>query len=315
MREVTVAATQMACSWDREQNIATAERLVRAAHAQGAQIILIQELFETPYFCIDQHPSHFELATTVAENPAIRHFRRVAEELRVVLPISFFERAGQAHYNSLAVIDDWGQVMGLYRKTHIPNGPGYQEKQYFNPGDTGFKVWNTRYGTIGVGICWDQWFPETARAMALMGAELLFFPTAIGSEPHDPTIDSRDHWQRVMQGHAAANVMPVVASNRIGTEQSRFDPGQSITFYGSSFITDETGALVAEADRDSEQVLVHTFDLDAIRARRTAWGLFRDRRPACYRGLLSADGFVHGPERTVQDDARELMASINMPNS
>lgn len=295
MRKVTVAATQMSCSWDRDDNIAKAERLVREAHGRGAQIILIQELFETPYFCIDQHASHFELAATVEENPAINHFRKVAAELEVVLPISFFERAHNAHYNSLVVIDDRGEVLDTYRKTHIPSGPGYQEKQFFNPGDTGFKVWKTRYGCIGVGICWDQWFPETARTLALMGAELIFYPTAIGSEPHDASIESRDHWQRAMQGHAAANLVPVIASNRIGTEESKFEPGWAITFYGSSFITDETGAKVQEADRDSEQVLVHTFDLDAIRQRRTAWGLFRDRRPSCYRTLLSSDGELRAP--------------------
>lgn len=290
MRNVTVAATQMACSWDRDANIANAERLVRQAHAQGAQIILIQELFETPYFCIDQHASHFELATTVDENPAINHFRKVAAELGVVLPISFFERAHNAHYNALVVIDDQGQVLGTYRKTHIPSGPGYQEKQYFNPGDTGFKVWKTRFGCIGAGICWDQWFPESARTMALMGAELIFYPTAIGSEPHDPSIQSRNHWQRAMQGHAASNLVPIIASNRIGTEASKFDPELAITFYGSSFITDETGGLVEEADQESEQVLVHTFDLDGLHHRRIAWGLFRDRRPSCYRTLLSMDG-------------------------
>lgn len=290
MRNVTVAATQMACSWDRQANIANAERLVRAAHARGARVILIQELFETPYFCIDQNAAHFELATTVEQNPAIDHFRKIAAELAVVLPISFFERAHNAHYNSLVMIDDRGEVLGTYRKTHIPSGPGYQEKQFFNPGDTGFKVWKTRYGCIGVGICWDQWFPESARTMALMGAELIFYPTAIGSEPHDPGIESRDHWQRVMQGHAAANLVPVIAANRIGTESSKFESELAITFYGSSFISDEKGAKVQEADRTSEQVLVHTFDLDAIHQRRVAWGLFRDRRPSCYRTLLTMDG-------------------------
>jgi N-carbamoylputrescine amidase len=290
MRNVTVAATQMACSWDRSANIQRAEKLVRDAVWQGAQIVLLQELFETPYFCIDQSAAHFGLATTVADNPAINHFREIARELAVVLPISFFERANNAYYNTTAVIDADGSVLGIYRKTHIPNGQGYQEKQFFNPGDTGFKVWQTRYGCIGVGICWDQWFPETARAMALMGAELIFYPTAIGSEPHDPALDSKDHWQRAMQGHAAANLVPVIASNRIGAEASVTDDAWRITFYGSSFICDETGAMLHVADRSNEAVLVQTFDLDAVRARRAAWGVFRDRRPSQYGALFTSDG-------------------------
>jgi N-carbamoylputrescine amidase len=290
MSTVIVAATQMACSWDRAANIARAEQLVRAAAAQGAQIVLLQELFETPYFCIDQNAEHFSLATTVQQNPAILHFQKIARELQVVLPISFFERAGNAHYNSVVVIDADGAVLGTYRKTHIPNGPGYQEKQFFNPGDTGFKVWQTRYGCIGVGICWDQWFPETARAMALLGAELIFYPTAIGSEPQDATLDSRDHWQRVMQGHAAANLMPVIASNRIGVESSTTVDDLRTTFYGSSFICDETGAMLQVADRHTEQVLVQRFDLAAIARRRVSWGLFRDRRPELYGPLMTSDG-------------------------
>lgn len=290
MSKVTVAATQMACDWNREGNIARAERLVRNAAKQGAQVILLQELFETPYFCIDQSPQHFLLATSLAENPAVQHFRAVARELCVVLPISFFERANNAFYNTIAIIDADGEVLGIYRKAHIPNGPGYQEKQFFHLGDTGFKVWDTRYARIGVGICWDQWFPETARAMALLGAELIFYPTAIGSEPHDASIDSKDHWQRAMQGHAASNLIPVIASNRIGTESSKGNPDWRITFYGSSFICDETGAMLQTADRVSEAVLVHSFDLTAIRARRDAWGVFRDRRPDHYGVLLSADG-------------------------
>jgi N-carbamoylputrescine amidase len=290
MSKVTVAATQMACDWNREGNIARGEKLVRDAASKGAQIILLQELFETPYFCIDQNPQHFTLATSVAENPAVNHFQNIARELNVVLPISFFERANNAFYNSVAIIDADGKVLGVYRKTHIPNGPGYQEKQFFHPGDTGFKAWNTRYARIGVGICWDQWFPETARAMALQGAELLFYPTAIGSEPQDANIHSKDHWQRTQQGHAAANITPLIASNRVGTECSKDDPNWRITFYGSSFICDETGALVEVADRGSETVLVHSFDLAAIRARRDAWGVFRDRRPESYGVLLTADG-------------------------
>lgn len=290
MRNVTVAATQMACDWDRAGNIARAERLVRDAKGRGAHIVLIQELFETPYFCQDQHHPYFDLAAPFAGNPLIAHFAALAAELGVVLPLSYFERAGQSYFNSLAVIDADGRVLGNYRKSHIPDGPGYTEKFYFSPGDTGFRVWDTRAGRIGVGICWDQWFPECARAMALAGAEILFYPTAIGSEPHDSTLDSSGHWQRVMQGHAGANLMPLVASNRIGTEAGR--NGTSITFYGSSFIADPTGATVAEAGRDEETVLTATFDLDAVAHRRRSWGVFRDRRPDLYRSLLTLDGGV-----------------------
>ncbi|PSJ48074.1 N-carbamoylputrescine amidase [Zobellella endophytica] len=294
MAMVTVAATQMACSWNKEENIARAEQLVRQAAGQGAQIILIQELFETPYFCIDQSPEHFALAQEVDHSPLIRHFQALAKELEVVLPISFFERAGYAHYNSLVVIDADGSLLDLYRKTHIPNGPAYQEKQFFTPGDTGFKVWQTRYAKIGVGICWDQWFPETARSLALMGAELIFFPTAIGSEPAYPEIDSQPHWTRTQQGHAAANLVPVIASNRIGTEQSKHIDGLEMTFYGSSFIADQFGELVQQADKTSECVLVHRFDLEEIARTRISWGLFRDRRPAMYQALLTSDGTTPG---------------------
>ncbi|MFC3607610.1 N-carbamoylputrescine amidase [Stutzerimonas tarimensis] len=287
-RTVTVAATQMACSWDRQGNIARAEKLVREAAAKGAQIILIQELFETPYFCQKPNPEYLQMATTVEQNPAITHFQKVAAELAVVLPISFFELAGRARYNSVAVIDADGRNLGTYRKSHIPDGPGYHEKYYFNPGDTGFKVWDTRYARIGVGICWDQWFPETARSMALMGAELLFYPTAIGSEPHDPSITSRDHWQRVQQGHAGANLMPLIASNRIGTEEQ---DGYDITFYGSSFIADQFGAKVEEMDQTSEGVLVHSFDLDRLEHVRSAWGVYRDRRPNLYLPIRTLDGY------------------------
>ncbi len=288
MRTVTVAATQMACTWDIPANIERAERLVRTAAAQGANIVLVQELFETPYFCQDQDARFFDLAKPFADNPLIAHFARLAAELGVVLPVSYFERAGRAHFNSLAVIDADGTVLGNYRKSHIPDGPGYTEKFYFSPGDTGFRVWRTRFGTIGCGICWDQWFPEAARAMALLGAEILFYPTAIGSEPHDPAIDSAAHWQRVMQGHAAANLMPVVASNRVGTEEGR--NGTAITFYGSSFIADQTGGKLTEADRGTASVLTATFDLAAIERQRRAWGLFRDRRPELYGPLSSLDG-------------------------
>lgn len=287
-RTVTVAATQMACSWDLSGNIARAEKLVREAAAEGAQIILIQELFETPYFCQDQIAEFFDLAKPAHDCALIDHFSRLAEELEVVIPVSFFEKAGQSFFNSIAIIDAGGEVLGIYRKSHIPDGPGYTEKYYFSPGDTGFEVWVTRFATIGVGICWDQWFPEAARAMALQGAELLFYPTAIGSEPQDPTIDSAAHWQRVMQGHAAANLMPVIASNRIGTEEGR--KGTSLTFYGSSFICDQTGAKVETADRTTETVLTASFDLDGIARQRASWGLFRDRRPELYAPLMGYEG-------------------------
>jgi N-carbamoylputrescine amidase len=290
--KVTVAATQFACSSDRAANLATAERLIRAAAAKGANVILIQELFETPYFCKDHSPDYFDEALPVAANPAVRKFQQLAAELNVVLPASFYERDGNVFYNSVAMIDADGTNLGIYRKAHIPESPGYHEKFYFSPGDTGFKVWKTRFGTIGVGICWDQWFPETARVMALLGAEILLYPTAIGAEPQDTTIDSRDHWQRAMQGHAASNVMPLVASNRIGTEKGE---RWTVTYYGSSFIADQTGALVQHADRTGEAILTATFDLEAMRKYRNAWGVFRDRRPELYGPLLTLDG--HTPHR------------------
>jgi N-carbamoylputrescine amidase len=291
-RQVTVAATQMSCDWNVAGNIAKAEELVRAAAARGAQIILLPELFEAPYFCIEQDNRHLNLACPVEENRAVRHFSAVARELGVVLPISFFERAGQVFFNSIAIIDADGRNLGLYRKSHIPNGPGYQEKTYFSPGDTGFKVWNTRFGRIGVGICWDQWFPETARSMALMGAELLLFPTAIGSEPPPAVpVNSRDHWQRTQQGHAAANLMPLIASNRYGLEKSIQDPeGLYIRFYGSSFIADSMGAKVAEAGAEGDAVLTATFDLEALAQMRNNWFVFRDRRPDLYGNLTTLDG-------------------------
>lgn len=296
-RVVTVAATQFACGWDAAANIAKAESLVRRAAAQGAQVILLQELFETPYFCIEQDAAHLRLATTVEDNPALRHFRAIARELRVVLPISFFERANQAYFNSIAIVDADGTVLGVYRKSHIPNGPGYQEKHYFSPGDTGFRVWNTRYARLGVGICWDQWFPETARSLALQGAELLLFPTAIGSEPPPaPPLHSRDHWQRTQQGHAAANLMPLIASNRWGVERSLQDPDNlHIRFYGSSFIADATGAKLAEAGEEGDAVLVASFDLAAIETQRHGWGVFRDRRPELYGAIATYDGQAGPP--------------------
>jgi len=287
MRNVTLAATQMACGSNRAANLERAEQLIRRAASQGANIILIQELFETPYFCQDQLPDFFALARPVEDNEGIAKFQSLARELGVVLPFSFFERDNQAYFNSVAMIDAGGEMLGVYRKTHIPDGVGYQEKYYFNPGDTGFRVWQTKFGQVGLGICWDQWFPETARCLVLGGAEILLYPTAIGNEPQFPDWDSRDHWQRAMQGHAASNMVPLVASNRIGAEKGKTS---EMTFYGSSFIADETGAKVAEADRTSETVLTHTFDLDAIRNQRAQWGFFRDRRPEHYGALVTLTG-------------------------
>jgi N-carbamoylputrescine amidase len=288
MRNVTFAATQFACSWDRKANIAKAKDLVRAAAAKGANAILIQELFETPYFCQDQLADHFALAQPFEDNPLIAEMAELAKSLGVVLPVSFFEKAGHAHFNSLAMVDADGSVLGLYRKSHIPDGPGYQEKYYFTPGHTGFKVWNTRFGKFGAGICWDQWFPESARAMALLGAEALFYPTAIGTEPPPaPPIDSRDHWRRVMQGHAGANILPLIASNRIGTEKGQ---AGEMTFYGSSFIAGPMGEIAAELGRNEEGFVTAMFDLDEVAKMRASWGLFRDRRPELYGVIGSHDG-------------------------
>jgi N-carbamoylputrescine amidase len=288
-RQVTVAAGQFACSWDLSDNLAKAEATVRAAAAAGAQLILLQELFATPYFCIEQDAAYFDLAESADDSALLRRFQALARELRVVLPISFFERAHNSYFNSVAIIDVDGSVLGLYRKAHIPNGPGYQEKYYFSPGDTGFRVWNTAAGCIGVGICWDQWFPESARAMALMGAELLLYPTAIGSEPPPaPPLDSRGHWQRTQQGHAAANLMPLIAANRIGVERSSQDPVRlNIRFYGSSFICDASGAKISEAGSDEAAIITATFDLDALQKQRRGWFVFRDRRPELY-GVLGS---------------------------
>jgi N-carbamoylputrescine amidase len=291
-RLVTVAATQFACSWNLDANLDRAEGLVRQAARDGAQVILLQELFETPYFCIEQDSRHLRLATSVAGNRAVSRMSAVARELGVVLPVSFFEHAGPAYFNSMAMIDADGSVAGIYRKAHIPNGPGYQEKTYFSPGDTGFKVWNTRFGRIGVGICWDQWFPECARVMALQGAELLLYPTAIGSEPPPALpVHSRDHWQRTQQGHAAANLIPLVASNRWGLERSLQDPESLyIRFYGSSFIADAQGAKVSEAGESEDAVLLAQFDLALLAEQRDNWFVFRDRRPELYGALGSLDG-------------------------
>ena len=283
---VKVAAVQMSVGPDEEENIAKAMHWVDLAADAGAQIILLPELFSTPYFCKDQDPRFFALARGRHEHPALRAMQELARRRQVVLPVSFFERAGNAFFNSLVLFDADGRDLGLYRKAHIPDGPGYQEKFYFSPGDTGFQVFPTRYGRLGVAICWDQWFPEAARVMALRGAEILLYPTAIGSEPQAPGIDSRRHWTRVMQGHAAANLVPVIAANRIGREIGR---DTEITFYGGSFITDPTGALIAEAG-SKEGWISADLDLGAIAAQRIEWGLFRDRRPDLYGAIHSLDG-------------------------
>lgn len=289
MRILKYAGIQMSCTGSVQENIEKAERLVREAAAKGAQIILLPELFENKYFCQEKNYEYYKLAKPLEENDAVQHFTKVAEELEVVLPISFYERAGNVFYNSVAVIDADGTILGVYRKTHIPDDHFYQEKFYFTPGNTGFKVWDTRYARIGVGICWDQWFPETARGMTVQGAELLMYPTAIGSEPI-LDCDSMPHWRRCMQGHAACNVVPVVAANRYGTESvtpSEANAGQSssLVFYGSSFVTDETGELVMQASRDKEEIVYGESDLDAVRDMRDSWGLFRDRRPEVYRDI------------------------------
>ena len=291
MKNLTVAATQMACSWNINENIDRAEKLIRQAVASDAQVVLIQELFEAPYFCIEQDFKHQKMASTIDDSKTIKRFSKLASELSVVLPVSWYERSGSAFFNSVAMIDANGEIMGVYRKTHIPNSIGYQEKTYFSPGDTGFKVWDTAYGKIGVGICWDQWFPEAARCMALQGAELLMYPTAIGSEPGVASLDSRNHWQNVMCGHAGANIMPLVASNRIGTEKAT-NSEMEVTFYGSSFIADQNGDKVEVANRTDETVLLRSFDLDVIREHRESWGVYRDRRPDQYKAIMTIDGHV-----------------------
>jgi N-carbamoylputrescine amidase len=285
LRPITVAGLQMAFSDDRAANIERVAARVRAAAAQGAQVILPSELFEGWYFCRHEDEGLFARALPTAEHPAVQAMQELALETKTYIPTSFFERDGHHHYNSLAMIDDGGNIMGVYRKSHIPDGPGYEEKFYFRPGNTGFKVWPTRHGVVGVGICWDQWYPETARAMMLMGAEVLMFPTAIGSEPHDPNLDTSRMWRRAMVGHAVSNVVPVVACNRTGIEEEG-QPGEQ-RFYGTSFIADERGDIVAEAG-DEEATLVHTFDLDRVARHRAAFGFFRDRRPDLY-GRLAVD--------------------------
>jgi N-carbamoylputrescine amidase len=284
-RTITVAALQTSYGEDMAANIAKTQDLIRQAAGQGAQAILPSELFQGHYFCVSQEERWFATAYPWREHPAVTAIAPLAAELGVVIPISIFEREGPHYYNSVVMADADGSLLGLYRKSHIPDGPGYQEKYYFRPGDTGFKVWDTRFGRLGVGICWDQWYPETARAMALQGAEVLFYPTAIGSEPHDSSLDTRDPWRRVMQGHAVANVIPVVAANRIG-----FEPGPNFlgqtgggqNFYGSSFIANHRGDLVSSFERGDEGVLTATFDLDFLHTHRAAWGFFRDRRTDLY---------------------------------
>ena len=290
MKNIKIAALQFSCCSQVQENIDKAETMVREAASNGANLILLPELFERPYFCQEKRYDYYDYALPLTENPAVRRFQAVAGELGVVIPVSFYERDVQRLFNSIAMIDADGSILGVYRKTHIPDDHFYQEKFYFTPGDTGFKVFETRFGTVGVGICWDQWFPESARCMALAGAELLFYPTAIGSEPI-LECDSMPHWRRCMQGHAAANLMPVVAANRIGeetVEPSEENGGQrsALVFYGSSFLTDETGEILAEAGRDEEEILVQEYDLDELDARRLEWGLFRDRRPECY-GIIN----------------------------
>ncbi|QBF26257.1 N-carbamoylputrescine amidase [Pseudomonas tructae] len=290
MSRVTVASLQLACSWNLADNLDRAEQLVREAAAAGAQLILLPELFATPYFCIEQNHEHLALAQPYEHSPLLQRFAALAAELGVVLPLSWFEKAGNAYFNSLTVADADGCLLGVYRKTHIPNAIGYQEKEYFSPGDTGFKVWDCAIGRIGVGICWDQWFPETARCLALQGAEILLFPTAIGSEPGAAALDSRDHWQLTQRGHAAANILPVITANRTGVEVAPSDAELSMRFYGSSFITDHKGQLLAEADRDTPCVLLAELDLAHMREERLTWGVYRDRRPDMYGTLLSLDG-------------------------
>ncbi len=286
MAEIKVAALQMKCTSDVFENIKKAEELVRTASEAGAKIILLPELFERLYFCQERRYEYYDFALPVNENAAVNHFKNICKELSVVMPISFYEKDGTRLFNSIAMIDADGKVLGVYRKTHIPDDHYYQEKFYFTPGNTGFKVFKTMYGNVGVGICWDQWFPETARAMALLGADLLLYPTAIGSEPI-LDVDSSGHWKRTMQGHSAANVIPVVAANRYGEEKvipcvENGNQNSALVFYGNSFMTDETGDIISSAGRNEEAVLVSSYDFDKIREARMSWGLFRDRRPEMY---------------------------------
>ena len=283
-RTVTVAALQTSYGPDMAANIAKTERLVREAAAAGAQVVLPSELFQGEYFCVSQEEKWFATAFAWREHPATAAMQALARELDIVIPTSIYEREGPHYFNSLVMIDAGGDLMGVYRKSHIPDGPGYQEKYYFRPGDTGFKVWDTKYAKVGVGICWDQWYPEAARAMALLGADILMYPTAIGSEPHDASLDTAAPWQRIMQGHAVANVMPVIAANRIGAERVT-DTGQ--TFYGHSFVANHRGDLVSSLGAGEEGIVSATFDLDFLNTHRAAWGFFRDRRPDLYHALAT----------------------------
>jgi N-carbamoylputrescine amidase len=293
-RTLSLGVLQTAYGEDMTANIASTAELVRQAADRGAQVLLPSELFQGPYFCVSQEERWFASAHPWREHPCVTALAPLAAELGVVIPISIFEREGPHYFNSVVVADADGALLGVYRKSHIPDGPGYQEKYYFRPGDTGFRVWDTRFGRIGVGICWDQWYPEAARAMTLMGAEALLYPTAIGSEPHDSSLDTRDPWRRVMQGHAVANVIPVAASNRIGLEPG---PGGGQRFYGSSFLADHRGDLVAEMDREEEGVRVATFDLDFLHTHRAAWGFFRDRRTDLYEAVGPRRVFEPAPGR------------------
>ena len=286
--KIKVAAAQMSCSWEIEENISKAKILIDKAAKKGANIILLQELFQTPYFCIQYDEDIFKLAQTFENNKILDQMSKIAKDLNVVLPISFFEKDNNAYFNSIAVINADGNILGKYRKSHIPDGPGYLEKYYFNPGNTGFKVWETKFGKIGIGICWDQWFPEAARIMALKGAEILFYPTAIGDELMSK-YDSSSAWQRVMQGHAAANIVPVVASNRIGSETVK---DQTNGFYGKSFICDRTGDIISEASKDKEEIIIAEIDIEENHLFRRNWGLFRDRRVDLYKELLTLDGKI-----------------------
>ena len=293
MRNVTVGLVQMSCSRNQEENLIKAEKMVRDLANKGANIILLPELFDRWYFCQEKRYEYYQYARPLNEHPSVIMGKRLAKELHVVLPISFFELDGNTTYNSMAMINADGECLGVYRKTHIPDDHFYQEKFYFTPGNTGFKVFDTAYGKIGVGICWDQWFPETARCLALNGAEILLYPTAIGSEPI-LEVDSMPHWRRAMQGHSACNLMPVAAANRIGLEsvtpcKENNNQTSSLSFYGSSFLTDATGEIVASASRDKEEVLLYTYDLDALKEERIAWGLFRDRREETYGRIANKD--------------------------
>ena len=285
-RNLSVAALQLPLGGSEAENIDAVSDLVAQAAAKGAQIVQPPELFSGPYFCKTQEESHFALAYPTAEHPSVRAMARLAKQLGIAIPTSFFERDGSHFYNSLAMIDPKGEILGTYRKSHIPDGPGYQEKYYFRPGNTGFKVWDIFGARIGVGICWDQWYPECARAMALMGAEILFYPTAIGQEPQDDTLDTRNMWRRAMVGHAVSNCMPVIAANRVGSEDDYGRGPQK--FYGTSFIANEWGDIVLDLDDNETGILVANFDLDEARAHRASMGFFRDRRPQLY-GRLAED--------------------------